>query len=111
MARHHLVCRVPQSRRSTGIPPWSHTALDAPWSDYFDNLPTDWMQHQGVFTGHEIVGRAVWTVAKDRPLHRVREYRGRSLKSRSDSQRGTHARMRARFKHVLAAQKRSPKLR
>jgi predicted P-loop ATPase len=57
-----------------GTPPWSTTRIEAPWSDYFDNLATLWMQHQGVFVGHDVVGRAVWTVAHERPFHPVRDY-------------------------------------
>jgi predicted P-loop ATPase len=57
-----------------GIPPWTKTAIDAPWSDYFDSLTTEWMQYQGLFVRPETVGRAVWTVAQESPFHPVREY-------------------------------------
>jgi predicted P-loop ATPase len=57
-----------------GTPPWSKTPIEAPWSDYLDNLATDWMHHNGLYVGHDVVGRAIWTVAHDQPFHPVRDY-------------------------------------
>jgi predicted P-loop ATPase len=58
-----------------GVPPWSNKYFDdEPWSDLFDNLTTDWMQHNRIMVSHETVGRAVWTVAHDQWFHPVRDY-------------------------------------
>jgi predicted P-loop ATPase len=65
-----------------GATPWSSKAFDdEPWSDLFDNLATDWLQHHGVYVSHEITGRAVWTVAHDQWFHPVRQYFGRCRRS------------------------------
>jgi predicted P-loop ATPase len=58
-----------------GKPPWSNRSFDdEPWSDLFDNLVTNWMNHHGITASRTLVGQAVWTVAHDQWFHPVRQY-------------------------------------
>ncbi len=54
--------------------PWK--ALDGvmEWGAQDDRLLTDWLQHQGILLGLEIVGQAVETVARKQARHPLREY-------------------------------------
>jgi predicted P-loop ATPase len=71
-----------------GAPPWSDKIFDdEPWSDLFDNLATNWLQHNGIFVSHEITGRAVWTVARDQWFHPVRQYLERCRRSWDEQRR------------------------
>lgn len=44
------------------------------WSDRFDLLVADWLQHQGILVPASIAGQAVEAVAHDRMYHPVRAY-------------------------------------
>ena len=44
------------------------------WSDRFDLLVADWLQHQGILVPASIAGQAVEAVAHDRLYHPVRNY-------------------------------------
>jgi len=57
-----------------GVPPWSKTPVDAPWSDYFDNMTACWLQAHDINVSPETAGRAVQTVAQDFPYHPVLNY-------------------------------------
>jgi hypothetical protein len=57
-----------------GIPPWSDTRVDEPWSDHFDNLTACWLQTHSINVGPEIADRAVATIAQDRRYHPVLDY-------------------------------------
>ena len=71
-----------------GVPPWSSKIYDdVPWSDLFDNLTADWLQHRGIYVSHEIAGRAVWTVAHDQWFHPVRQYLDRCRSTWDGQQR------------------------
>jgi predicted P-loop ATPase/phage/plasmid primase-like uncharacterized protein len=58
-------------------PPWhpkQHTWKRTDWSDRYDLLVADWLQHQGILVPASIAGQAVEAVAHDRLSHPVREY-------------------------------------
>jgi len=58
-------------------PPWhpkQHTWQRTDWSDRYDLLVADWLQHQGILVPASIAGQAVEAVAHDRLFHPVREY-------------------------------------
>ncbi len=44
------------------------------WDDRDDTLATAWLQRHGIHVTHQIAGRAIQAVARDRPFHPVREY-------------------------------------
>lgn len=58
-------------------PPWhpKQRAWQATkWSDRFDLLVADWLQHQGILVPASIAGQAVEAVAHDHLYHPVRDY-------------------------------------
>lgn len=57
-----------------GTPPWATIPLDQPWSEYDNNLATDWVQQNELNVSRDTVAAAVWTIAHDRAFHPVRQY-------------------------------------
>jgi predicted P-loop ATPase len=58
-------------------PPWQpkqRVWQGTEWSDRYDLLVADWLQHQGILVPASIAGQAVEAVAHDRLFHPVREY-------------------------------------
>lgn len=58
-------------------PPWhpkQRVWQATEWSDRFDLLVADWLQHQGILVPASIAGQAVEAVAHDRLYHPVRDY-------------------------------------
>jgi len=49
-------------------------ADDLIWTDRYDTLLTEWLNHHGISVGIDVVGRAVQAVAEERKYHPVREY-------------------------------------
>jgi hypothetical protein len=54
-------------------PPWSNRIIER-WTDDCDSRACAWLQKQGIPTPVGVVGRAIQTVAKENPVHPVREY-------------------------------------
>jgi predicted P-loop ATPase len=53
--------------------PWSATAGGS-WTDQEDRLTADWLQRNGVLVDVGIAAQAAQTVARDRPVHPIRQY-------------------------------------
>ena len=54
-------------------PPWAGTNV-AKWADDHDTRACAWFQEQGINAAVGIVGRAIQTVARENPVHPVRDY-------------------------------------
>ncbi len=57
-------------------PPWADPSTWAPrvWRDHDDLVATQWLQHEGVCVGVELIAQAVQAVAGERVFHPVRDY-------------------------------------
>ncbi len=58
-------------------PPWEADKADwreRQWTDHDDLMAAEWLQHAGIYVGHDIAAKAVQVVAGERPFHPVREY-------------------------------------
>ena len=53
--------------------PWSNQTAEQ-WTDYHDARACEWFQNQGIAAQIGVVGRGVQTVAREHPLHPVRDY-------------------------------------
>lgn len=48
--------------------------IGSQWTDHFDTIATEWMQHVGIHVSAEITGRAVQAIARERTFNPVRDY-------------------------------------
>jgi putative DNA primase/helicase len=55
-------------------PPWDGSADETEWTEAHDLLATEWLQRAGIHAQPETVAQAVEVVARERPLHPVRDY-------------------------------------
>jgi predicted P-loop ATPase len=62
---------------ATRPPPWELArghCEPRPWTPYDDVMATEWLQHEGISCGLELVQQAIEAVAYERKFHPVREY-------------------------------------
>ena len=53
--------------------PWGDRTVEE-WADDHDTRACEWMQEEGIPAGAGVVGRAIQTVARENPVHPVRDY-------------------------------------
>ena len=53
--------------------PWEKTP-SSEWTNQHDRLAVDWLQHQGILAGLNVVGQSVQTVAQETPFHNLRDW-------------------------------------
>jgi predicted P-loop ATPase len=53
--------------------PWGDPRVEG-WADEHDTLTCEWIQEQGIPAAAAVVGRAIQTVAREKPMHPVRNY-------------------------------------
>lgn len=78
--------RSPEMRSVVAFDLFSLSAViraKAPWgsenctvTDHEERLAADWLQHHGVLVSPEVAGQALQVIAREHPVHPVREYHG-----------------------------------
>ena len=58
---------------TTKPPPWSNQKVEQ-WTDYHDTRTCEWFQDREIAAQIGVVGRGIQTVAREHPLHPVRNY-------------------------------------
>ena len=58
---------------TTRSPPWCNRTVER-WTDDDDTRACEWFQEQGIPATVGIVGRAVQTIARENPVHPIRDY-------------------------------------